>query len=373
MTSGNITLSQPFDFFQHQHLTKAPNTCFVIMPFKPKFDIVYETIQRALQGLMVCTRADDLPLGYSVLERILTGIATSELVIADLSGKNANVFYELGLAHSCTKDVLLLTKNEKHVPFDLRGLFFHTYSLKTNADRDALAEVVRAAAKRVRDKRVPSALQGALNRTEQIVDYMKLLLKTPDRLPGMMIRIQAGFSSISNIRFLQPQDGEQERYGELLESERDLLIKLLEKGATLHAIIGPPTAPWCDPERARARYDQLSEFLHREDSFIDRCDFVLSIEEGLNLMFFGEEILFEGHKTGVESGYGWTAVYTDSAWLATRLTIFDSLFNSARQYTLRTYSDAKVPATDGRTLRKAVIESLRQLRSGAVRQSKSVS
>ena len=55
------------------------------------------------------------------------------------------------------------------------------------------------------------------------------------------------------------------------------------------------------------------------------------MEEGPNLHFFGEELLFEGHKTEIEGGYGWTMVYTDPGYLEARLTIFDMLFQSARQ------------------------------------------
>src|SRR5439155_20198182 len=103
-----------------------------------------------LKGLMVCSRADDLPIGRSILERILTGIRSAELIIADLTGKNANVFYELGLAHTQTKNVLLLTQDANDVPFDLRGLFCHTYSVHSDRGLKDLANVVRSAAAEVR-------------------------------------------------------------------------------------------------------------------------------------------------------------------------------------------------------------------------------
>ncbi len=113
MDLDDVILSHPHDFFRLKHLVAEPGTCFVLMPFAKDFDLVYETIEDALKGLMVCTRADDLRLGKPILERILRGIATAELIIADLTGRNPNVFYELALAHARTKDVLLLTERLK--------------------------------------------------------------------------------------------------------------------------------------------------------------------------------------------------------------------------------------------------------------------
>ena len=90
-----------------------------------------------------------------------------------------------------------------------------------------------------------------------------------------------------------------------------------------------------------------------------------SVEEGPNLFFFGEDVLFEGHKTGIEGGYGWTMVYTDKVYLETRLTIFDMLFESARRHTVERYGRPDSTDGDPESLRKAVIEAVRRSRDGA--------
>ena len=135
---------------------------------------------------------------FSILERILRGISSSELLIADLTGKNPNVFYELGLAHTQTKNVLLLTQNIDDVPFDLRGLYCHTYSPTSKAGLHELSEIIKKAAKDVRSNSLPSMLEGSLNRTKQIVNYMERMLSKAGGVKDLIIRIQAGFSSISN-------------------------------------------------------------------------------------------------------------------------------------------------------------------------------
>ena len=53
---------------------------------------------------------------------ILELISTSKVIICDLSGKNPNVFYEAGIAHTLGKEVILITQHESDVPFDLRPL-----------------------------------------------------------------------------------------------------------------------------------------------------------------------------------------------------------------------------------------------------------
>lgn len=77
-------------------------TCFTIMPFGGWFDDYYESIYcPAIEaaGLKPC-RADDLYRPSTIVTDIWSYTQTAKLVLADLSGKNPNVFYELGLAHA---------------------------------------------------------------------------------------------------------------------------------------------------------------------------------------------------------------------------------------------------------------------------------
>ena len=117
--------------------------CFVLMPFDPRFDEVYEKLHATLQSPdlnLICRRADDVR-APNILETILKQIAQSEYVLADLTGSNPNVFYELGIAH-CVKDassVVILAQDIGSVPFDLRHLRCILY--EQNAEGlDALAK-----------------------------------------------------------------------------------------------------------------------------------------------------------------------------------------------------------------------------------------
>lgn len=100
----------------------ADRTCFVVMPFKPRFDHVYEDIVRPLleERRINCKRGDEIYSAGVVIDEIIEAIKTVDFVIAELTGRNPNVFYELGIAHQMGKPVILLTQRIEDVPFDLR-------------------------------------------------------------------------------------------------------------------------------------------------------------------------------------------------------------------------------------------------------------
>ena len=105
-----------------------PELVSVMMPFSAEFDGLYRSVGEACINIgMKCERADNIWLNDAVVEDIVHLIATSKIVVADLTGKNSNVFYEIGVAHTLGKDVILLTQQMDDVPFDLRHLRVLTY------------------------------------------------------------------------------------------------------------------------------------------------------------------------------------------------------------------------------------------------------
>lgn len=96
--------------------------CFIIMPFTDKLNPIYESIIKpVIKDLKLeCLRADEIFTSKPIIEDIWDSIKKARFLIADLTDRNANVFYELGLAHALNKDVILLTQDIDDVPFDLR-------------------------------------------------------------------------------------------------------------------------------------------------------------------------------------------------------------------------------------------------------------
>ncbi len=92
--------------------------CFVVMPFSADFDCVYKAVQEALEekGWEV-KRSDDVAFSRLITESVLREILVSDLVLADFSGCNQNVAYEVGLTHALGSDLLLIAQNPP--PFNL--------------------------------------------------------------------------------------------------------------------------------------------------------------------------------------------------------------------------------------------------------------
>jgi hypothetical protein len=117
-------------------ITVDPTLCFVVMPFSSEeLNDVYEYfIKPAIEGKceLKCERGDDVFGSNVIMEDIRGAIEKARLVVADLTGKNANVFYEVGIAHTLNKPVLLLSQSMNDVPFDLRHrrVLLYDYSPK---------------------------------------------------------------------------------------------------------------------------------------------------------------------------------------------------------------------------------------------------
>src|SRR4051812_22114390 len=91
---------------------KSKGTCFVIAPFGGWNDRYYDEVFRAAVQKVGLTpaRADDLYRPSAIVNDIWGFVRSSKVLLADLTGKNPNVFYELGLAHASQKPVVLLTQ-----------------------------------------------------------------------------------------------------------------------------------------------------------------------------------------------------------------------------------------------------------------------
>jgi hypothetical protein len=109
--------------FGDMDIQQEEDLCFVLMPFRDDMlQQVYEvhikpTVERV--GLQ-CKRVDDMLGPAAIMVDIWKGINSARVVLAELTGQNPNVFYELGLCHAIGKDAILMAQDIKDVPFDVR-------------------------------------------------------------------------------------------------------------------------------------------------------------------------------------------------------------------------------------------------------------
>jgi len=103
----------------------ANDTCFVVMPFAaPLGDYYKKVYEPAIEkaGLKP-VRADNEIFGTGkIMDQVWSGINSAKVLVAELTTRNPNVFYELGLAHALKKPVVLVSANENDVPFDLQHI-----------------------------------------------------------------------------------------------------------------------------------------------------------------------------------------------------------------------------------------------------------
>jgi hypothetical protein len=125
------------------------NLCFVLMPFaqgrdlqRVYLDLVKPTVESC--GLH-CIRADDIYGVSGIMQSIWEPINRSRVIIAEMTDRNPNVFYELGIAHTLGKPVIMITQSIDDVPFDLKHLRCVEYEYKPHEVRtftDALVKTL---------------------------------------------------------------------------------------------------------------------------------------------------------------------------------------------------------------------------------------
>ena len=107
-----------------------PKLVSVMMPFSQDFHGVYSAISKAAtEAGFSCKRVDDIWDSSTVIQDVFSLIFQSFIVVCDFSGKNPNVFYEAGIAHTLGKHVVPITQSQHDIPFDLQH---HRYAKYLN-------------------------------------------------------------------------------------------------------------------------------------------------------------------------------------------------------------------------------------------------
>lgn len=109
----------------------------VMMPFGAEFEPVFGAIKgAATQAGLKCLRVKDIWQHSTIIQDVFSLIFRANVVVCDLTGKNPNVFYEAGIAHTLGKQVVPLSQSEADVPFDLRHHRYLPYLRNSEGLRD---------------------------------------------------------------------------------------------------------------------------------------------------------------------------------------------------------------------------------------------
>lgn len=269
---------------------------FVIMPFDSEFDPIYEELIRRVfveVGYDV-QRADDIESQQNILKDVVSAIHRSDLIVADLTSMNPNVFYELGLAHAFKKPVILITQSIEEVPFDLRSQRLLEYSVhfaKISIARDKLTGYAKR------------ALKGSLQFGSPVTDFKseadgherKSEAETPSNDKGLakgyldhFIAINEGYNRIAEI--VEGLTGDLQEWTESTEST-NAQFQFLAKRPTA-------TTPTAARSISRRLAKQTSQFTARlQQANIDYASIADDTEDSLEfIVSFPREHSEESHR-----------------------------------------------------------------------------
>lgn len=119
---------KPF-FGKPKKLATSNLDVFMAMPFSEALNPIFEDhIKKVVESAnLIIVRGDDFFTANSVMEDVWLAICAARIVIAECTGRNPNVFYEIGMAHTIGKPIILITQNGNDVPFDLRHIRYIRY------------------------------------------------------------------------------------------------------------------------------------------------------------------------------------------------------------------------------------------------------
>jgi len=139
-------IKEGYDVFKRRDFGADAKLCFVLMPFAPKFKYVYtKGIKPAVKkAKLKSKRADEIFASRAIIQDIWEYINKSTLLIADLTDRNPNVFYEVGLSHALPKRLIIITQNQDDVPFDLQHIRWIKYTNNVSGRKQLSIKLLRA-------------------------------------------------------------------------------------------------------------------------------------------------------------------------------------------------------------------------------------
>ncbi|MCB1087661.1 MAG: hypothetical protein KDM63_11495 [Verrucomicrobiae bacterium] len=334
-------------------------TCFCIMPFNPNFADIEAVIRESSKACeLEYVRGDLTDKPGSVIPQILHEIKRATVIVADLSGHNPNVFYELGIAHQIKgpDHVVIITQEvdgkQAYDVHQFRQFVYANTRQGLESLREELPKRIQEAARAGDHHEFWNVIKGRLPRTKLLVRDLERLLSDPKQidLSGLVIRTVSGLGSlaISEHEPIDPEEGPE--YKEMLLRERNALRAALARGARLKAILNPPRrfAQAMIPERLRVRYERLIGLLEgRSDIRVDakaaeedvavmeQCEITLTPVPMPNQFIIGNLVAYEGMKRGGSRGFDMTQCETDPDAIRDLIAQFDRFFEDSQQQVFR--------------------------------------
>lgn len=147
---------------------------FVIMPFSDEFFESYEMLKDHFDDNFEFSHAGDEDNQQNILADIIPPIYNADIVLADLTGLNPNVMYELGIAHSFNKKTIMITRDKlSSLPFDLKQYRAKDYSTHFKSFNDLISYL---------EKNLNGARDGSVIFNNPVGDFIDRSKISPEEL-----------------------------------------------------------------------------------------------------------------------------------------------------------------------------------------------
>jgi hypothetical protein len=292
-------------------------------------------------------RGDTSAKPHSIMADVVGDLQTAGVIVADLTGDNPNVMYELGYAHASGAEPILIARVDHRLPFDVmekRCIFFDLTTPEGGAEFDrAIARAIRE----ILSDHQTTVLTSVVARTEAIVADLKTLAASTDEVLSKQTIWCTGF--LSALAISEGEDRGDPDAEAVLLPEREALIQVARRGCTLRLIITPPSEHNLVDVTLRnavVRLRQLLKFFRSEDDPAHQSiDWVVSPFRQKSLYIIGERCLYEGFKVGLQRGLPLSIRQTDPNTVRFAIQAHELLFGELVAYTLSRY-----PPGGGHTL-----------------------
>ncbi len=186
---------------------------FMIMPFQEVFFEVYEMLKEKFCDKFEFSHAgDDVATQQNILKDIVQRIYDADVIIADLTDLNSNVFYELGVAHTLNKKVISITQNISQLPFDIKSYRATEYSVHFKQFNNLIREL---------DKYLSGAVDDTVAFGNPVSDFLSTI-----ELASALKPNASGYDDIGENGFIDYMADIEEKVGIFSETLEQMTIDL---------------------------------------------------------------------------------------------------------------------------------------------------
>lgn len=338
----------PKAFISATRLSKERDRVFVAMPFRAEHT---DELWKILQGVgeiygFNIHRVDQRVEPNAIVSDILDEMERAEIIIADLTGLNPNVLYEVGIAHVRCDSVIILSQQGQELPFDLANIRCIFFDLSSREGKIDLAERLGRTLSALRTVGPPTVIESKIERTKTIINDLLVLNNLSDEDLSKEVVWHSGSLSAFSIDSTEPFQPEEEDYKRTLIEEKDTLHSRFILYDRIDVI--------------NIRLRCLLQFLESKDNSLQNTEWVVSPFRQKNLYIIGNISCLEGYKKGIQRGFGLTLRQTDLNAISASISLYKVLFSHQETYTMATYGNSGNIINRRDALREATINCLKK-------------